>query len=129
MDEPTLDSWLASLDLAQFTAAVKQEGYTTLRFLKVAQPEDIDEMMTDVQMKKPHKRMFKAAWQDLLQQPSGGASPGTGLQSPSAPASPQVAMAPEKFISNGKLIRMGKPEDATHGLPVLMGVKGEPLFA
>ena len=35
-------------------------------FLKVAESEDIDEMIADIKMKKPHARMFKKGLAELL---------------------------------------------------------------
>ena len=46
--------------------AVKAEGYESLSFLKVAESEDIDEMIADIKMKKPHARMFQKGLAELL---------------------------------------------------------------
>ena len=122
------------IKLQRYSAAIKEAGYDELEFLMDAEEADLDEMVTDIDMKKAHIRTFKRNWKALVGGPagspaaSGGGSP-FAPGSPASPASPAVAMPPDKFFSNGKLIRMGKPEDATHGLPVLMGAKGEPLFA
>ena len=49
-----------------YTAAIKGQGFGKLRFLRDAEEEDIDELAKDIEMKKPHFRTFKRAWQKLV---------------------------------------------------------------
>jgi protein-L-isoaspartate O-methyltransferase len=73
----SVESWLAQVKLERYSAAIKEQGYDELLFLKDAHEDDIDEMLTDIKMKKPHARTFKKAWQLLLEvetaQAGGGA--------------------------------------------------------
>ena len=64
--ELSLDAWLANLQLESYAEPMKAEGYESLSFLKVAESEDIDEMIADIKMKKPHARMFKKGLAELL---------------------------------------------------------------
>ena len=61
-----LDSWLTGLDLEDYAARLKQSGVTSLRALKAAAPEDLEETMAAVKMKKPHARVFRAAVEELV---------------------------------------------------------------
>jgi hypothetical protein len=49
--------------------------------------------------------------------------------SATAAATAGEAAPPDKFMSAARSIRMGKAEDAVHGLPVLMGIKATELHA
>ena len=71
MSQVSCDSWLAAMKLQEYADRVKEAGYDQLDFLKSAEQAEVEEMMAAVKTKTPHKRMFKAAWQDLLQQPAG----------------------------------------------------------
>ena len=64
--ELSLDAWLANLQLESYAEPMKAEGYESLSFLKVAESEDIDEMIADIKMKKPHARTFKKGLAELL---------------------------------------------------------------
>ena len=59
----TLDGWLESLELEQYAAAFREAGYTTLRFVLGA---ELDDIVAEVSMKRPHARVFVAAWQELV---------------------------------------------------------------
>lgn len=63
----TIESWLDSYELSEYTDGVKGAGYNSMRFLKAATKEDLEEMATDVGMKKVHMKVFLAAWDELLQ--------------------------------------------------------------
>ena len=85
---PTIDVWLDELDLGGYAAAVKEEGYTTLRFLKDAEEQDLDEMAQGIGMKRPHARTLKRAWKQLVAEAdSGGAAPSTASEPEPEPAS------------------------------------------
>ena len=85
---PTIDEWLDELDLGGYAAAVKEEGYTTLRFLKDAEEQDLDEMAQGIGMKRPHVRTLKRAWKQLVAEvDSGGAAASTASEPEPEPAS------------------------------------------
>ena len=88
---PTIDEWLDELDLGGYAAAVKEEGYTTLRFLKDAEEQDLDEMAQGIGMKRPHVRTLKRAWKQLVAEAdSGGAAASTASEPEPEPASEPV---------------------------------------
>lgn len=62
----TIEAWLQKVKLDRYSIAVKEAGYDELQFLKDALEVDIDEMLTDIEMKKPHARTFKKAWELLI---------------------------------------------------------------
>ena len=62
----TLDEWLAQIKLHRYGAAMKEEGYDELDFLRAVGESDIEEMTTSIGMKKPHAIVFKAAWKQLV---------------------------------------------------------------
>ena len=59
----TLDAWLSELELEEYADALRGAGYSTLRFLRLAELEEIGE---DVSMKRPHARLFAAAFAELV---------------------------------------------------------------
>lgn len=63
----TVDAWLQTVKLDRYASAIKDAGYDELQFLQDAQEEDIDEVLVDIKMKKPHVRTFKKAWRLLLE--------------------------------------------------------------
>ena len=65
---PSIESWLAQVDLARYGPQIQEYGYDTLKVLRAATEADIIEMTedSDVKMKKPHRRLFLAEWKKLL---------------------------------------------------------------
>ena len=61
----TLDAWLDELELGAYASAMRDAGYSSLRFLRAAAREDLEEMLAHIQMKKPHARVFLSAWAEL----------------------------------------------------------------
>eukprot|EP01046_Picozoa_sp_COSAG06_P010277 COSAG06_NODE_559_length_14300_cov_98.800085_3_plen_713_part_00 len=126
----TVDGWLASIKLAQYAAPLTGYGYDSLKVLLDATEADIVEMTEDpdVGMKKPHRRTMLAEWRQLksaspsapsqAQQQAAAASPSP----PAAAAPPAAAVVPDKYIAADKQIRLGQPEDSTHGVEVLLGL-------
>ena len=125
-----MDGWLASIKLAQYAAPLTSYGYDSLEVLLDATEADIVEMTEDpdVGMKKPHRRTMLTQWRQLksaspsaasqAQQQAAAASPSP----PAAAAPPAAAVVPDKYIAADKQIRLGQPEDSTHGVEVLLGV-------
>jgi hypothetical protein len=121
--------------------------------LRVATEADIVEMTehADVKMKKPHRRLFVAAWKELLAAAAdstaggqaadppaaaptaaGSATPaGAGGASPVSPAAAAIAATPaaipDKYIAAENQLYLGKAADSTHGLEVLLGISGPML--
>ena len=74
VDEPSapeLDAWLAKIDLDQYAPQIKEYGFHKFQVLLAATEADIVEMTedADVKMKKPHRRLFVAKWQELVAEP------------------------------------------------------------
>ena len=44
----SLDAWMQSIKLDRYAAAIKDEGYDELEFLKDADQEDVDEMIVTI---------------------------------------------------------------------------------
>jgi aryl carrier-like protein len=63
----TVESWLGRYELSEYAEGVKGAGYTSIRFLKAATQEDLEEVASEIGMKKVHMKVFLAAWEELLQ--------------------------------------------------------------
>ena len=61
-----MDEWLEELELEMYADALRGAGYSTLRFLRAA---DLQEIAADVPMKRPHARAFAEAWAELSDTP------------------------------------------------------------
>lgn len=88
-------AWLRSLDLESYSSAFLRAGYTSLRFIKAVDPEDV---IAEVNMKRPHARVFAQACANLAETKGDGSSrarpaaPAAGLQtSPTDGADPAAA--------------------------------------
>ena len=100
-EPPELDAWLASVDLGLYAPQIREYGYHTLRVLRAATEADIAEMTedADVQMKKPHRRLFLTEWKALV---ASAAPPAESEPEPDTEAGPT---AQGKFAAF--LLRMG----------------------
>lgn len=63
----TVDEWLDLYELSEYADGLKDAGYNSMRFLKAAVKEDLEEMANDIGMKKVHTKVFFSAWDELLQ--------------------------------------------------------------
>lgn len=70
-DFTEIDDWLTSIKLQRYATALKEQGYDDLSFVKEAHLEDIEELIATIGMKRPHARVFKTAWAELMGVPSG----------------------------------------------------------
>eukprot|EP01047_Picozoa_sp_COSAG01_P008576 COSAG01_NODE_339_length_18653_cov_21.648378_14_plen_1072_part_00 len=149
-EPPQLDAWLNQIGMSGYSTQLKDYGYDQLKALLVASEADIAEMTrdADIKMKKPHRKLFLAEWKELTGA-VGGASPPGSAASPAAvgggatppyasaaqaggPSAAEVvtdtaAQIPDKYIAAENQLRLGQPEDATHGLKVLLGIDGPTL--
>jgi len=115
--------WLVGVGLNDYAGSiVEDQGYDQLEYLVQASEDDVNEIVKDASMKKPHGKKFVKEWKKLVETAaSAPIAPGGG----GAVATAAVPVADlKKFTSNGNSIRMGKAEDATHGLQVLLGATG-----
>ena len=64
-DMSTVKDWLRSISLQQYSEAIKEYGYDSLKALDAALQADLEEMTNDpaVAMKKPHRRLLIEQWQ------------------------------------------------------------------
>jgi hypothetical protein len=127
-EPPSLDVWLAQIGMSRYSVQIKEYGYDQLKTLLVATEDDIAEMAqdADIQMKKPHRRLFLAEWRDLKGAVGGAASPspaspGSGAPTTAAAAAP-LPQLPEKYVAASQQIRLGQSADATKGLKSLLGI-------
>ena len=107
--------------MSDYSAQLKEYGYDRMSVLHAASEADITEMMEDpdVKMKKPHRKLFLAKWKALV----AAAQPATQPPPPSPPPQqPPLAAVSAKYVAAEKQIRLGQPEDSTHGVEVLLGV-------
>ena len=51
--------------MSEYADGLKDAGYNSMRFLKAAVKEDLEEMANDIGMKKVHTKVFLAAWDEL----------------------------------------------------------------
>ena len=58
----TIEDWLQSISLQQYSEAVGEYGYDSLLTLDAASEEDLQDMMEAVGMKKPHRRVLIEQW-------------------------------------------------------------------
>ena len=61
-----LEAWLAAHELAEYGDAMREAGYTSMRFLQAASVEDLREFAAGVQMKPAHAKVLSAAWRELV---------------------------------------------------------------
>ncbi len=111
---PTIDEWLAELDLSEYAAPMKQHGYTSLRFLvEGAEEADLDELAQDIGMKKPHLRVLKRTWKKLVADAGSAGAEGTSASvAASAPASePQPVSADDTSETHGQAVQEMQPDD------------------
>eukprot|EP01043_Picozoa_sp_COSAG02_P045990 COSAG02_NODE_4261_length_5577_cov_3.258306_1_plen_454_part_10 len=114
---PTIDEWLAELDLGEYAAAMKEQGYTSIRLLTAAEEEDLDELAQDVGMKKLHLRVLKRTWKSLVADARTAGAEGTsGAAAASAPASapasePEPVSADDTSESHGQAAQVMQPGD------------------
>ena len=101
----TIDEWLDELDLGGYAAAVKEEGYTTLRFLKDAEEQDLDEMAQGIGMKRPHVRTLKRAWTQLVAEADSGGAAASSSTLPVPAAKLKAAIRNR----SGELSHEGRP--------------------
>ena len=57
--------WLAQIKLHRYGAAMKEEGYDELDFLRAVGESDIEEMTTSIGMKKPHAIVLRPHGRNL----------------------------------------------------------------
>ena len=62
--ELSLEAWLRELELEEYIDAFRRAGYTSLRFIQMS---DIDDIVVEVKMKRPHVRVFTPAWKELVE--------------------------------------------------------------
>ena len=55
------------IKLHRYAIAVKERGYDELEFLRDAEEAEIEELLDEIQMKRPHVRVFKHAWSELVE--------------------------------------------------------------
>ena len=67
-EPPEVVAWLAAIGLPEYAPQIKEYGYDQMAALYRATEADIVEMTedADVNMKKPHRRIFVAEWKKLL---------------------------------------------------------------
>lgn len=65
MQALAVEEWLTSVELSRFAGAIIEQGYESLKYLQDADEEDIDELVTDVGMKKPQAKRLLREWQKL----------------------------------------------------------------
>lgn len=70
-DTDTVASWLARYELDEYAEGLNDAGYNSMRFLQAAVPEDLEELANDIGMKKVHKKVFLAAWDELQSKETG----------------------------------------------------------
>lgn len=58
-DLDSLAGQLAGVKLSAYVGAIAAEGYEEVQFLIDAEPEEVDELLVAVNMKKPHQRTFR----------------------------------------------------------------------
>lgn len=65
-EEGTIGSWLHGIKLNRYEAAMQACGYDEVEFLRDADEDDIEELLEELQMKRPHARAFRRAWSELV---------------------------------------------------------------
>ena len=93
-----------------------------MSILLAADEPDIAEMTADVNMKKPHQKAFLKAWKVLMAAAQPAIQQPPSSPSPPPPQPPPLAAVSVKYVAAEKQIRLGQPEDSTHGVEVLLGV-------
>ena len=61
-----LHDWLLANGLDRYAAAMAEVGYTSMRFIRAASPDDVEMLISDVQMVPQHANYLRAAWSRLV---------------------------------------------------------------
>jgi hypothetical protein len=61
----TIEDWLEGIGLTEYLEPIVSAGYSSLRFVKAASEEDLEELAADIEMKKLHAKLLAAAWAKL----------------------------------------------------------------
>ena len=74
LQNTTIEDWLSSISLQQYTAGFKEYGYDSLDALDTALEDDLDMMMNDsaVDMKLPHRRLLIDKWRKRVASKGAG---------------------------------------------------------
>merc|ERR1712217_433413 len=67
-NEDEVDVWLNDLNIGSYAKAIKNEGYTTLGFIKDASWEDMKELAEKTAMKTPHEKALLRGWEEFAHQ-------------------------------------------------------------
>eukprot|EP01047_Picozoa_sp_COSAG01_P011217 COSAG01_NODE_490_length_16356_cov_34.781898_8_plen_2008_part_00 len=133
--ELSLGDWLATVQLQRYADAIKEAGYDELEFLKDADESDIDDLVTEVTMKKPHVKTFKRALAGLVQAAEltsngggGGGGGGGGAKeekSPSDDEETRTSRSPPLFSPEQKQTQQvedlfGLDSDGSDGFPAAL---------
>ena len=59
--ERSLEEWLAGIGLAEHAASIAEQGYSSLRFVRAASREDIEELSSDLQLSAEHAERLAQA--------------------------------------------------------------------
>ena len=51
--KPSIEEWLASIELEEYAAAIKKKGYTSLIFVQNASEAEIDELVLEIGIQNP----------------------------------------------------------------------------
>ena len=124
----SVDAWLRSVKLQRYADAVKRAGYDDMQFLRDADLSEINEMLEDVEMKKPHAKTFRVAWTTLV-----GLDPSTvGGGAASSAASPPMSLAePEPDApteGHGSVSTLSRASTLRAPPPAATGVGQDKIF-
>ena len=70
---PTVDDWLRTSGLGEYADAIKDAGYHSMRFLRAASVEDLEELVSDVGMDEAHSARLLTGWAELMADGGGSA--------------------------------------------------------
>ena len=62
-----LEAWLEAQNLSEYSKAMRDEGYSSMRFLHASSQEDLEEMAAEIKMKKVHAKVLVASWRELVE--------------------------------------------------------------
>jgi hypothetical protein len=123
----TLDAWLVQLELEEYADALRDAGYSTLRFLLAS---DVEEIAQEVKMKRPHARVFAQAWEQMCQDFEATAQRplAAGAGESRGREEELVALVPNTWPSHDEARDQGRPRTSEHDQDSLELVIDEALM-
>ena len=97
-DDVDVEEWLRGFKLERYAGAIKDLGYDDMIFVREANGQEVEGLIADVAMKRPHAKVFRRAFAELIgEAPPAQAAAAAVSSSASAPSDVVAAAAPAQL--------------------------------